>query len=145
MWMISHEQAGSSRYCTCMVKLKKNEKYNWWEPGIWTRWVGIKERWSLWKRFPASASHSFGLVKLCQWLNRDGAFGRKADIFIVIGTSLNVIRLPGLYIMWKKKSLFTWSIPTQRWFVGIQNLTIFHEPAGTGVPKLVDQLLKSVV
>ncbi len=64
-----------------------------------------------------------------------------ADYLLVIGTSLNVYPAAGL-VHAAKSTCKTFLIdpndcPTQ----GIQNLTILKEKAGTGVPKIVAQLL----
>jgi NAD-dependent deacetylase len=65
----------------------------------------------------------------------------EADIFIVIGTSLNVYPAAGL-VHYVKKSVPVYLIdPKAEMLAGVQNLTIFREMAGSGVPKLVKQLL----
>jgi len=66
----------------------------------------------------------------------------QADIFIVIGTSLNVYPAAGLVHYIKpviKKYLID---PNDCKTDGIENLTFIKEKAGVGVPALVDQLLK---
>jgi NAD-dependent deacetylase len=65
-----------------------------------------------------------------------------ADIFIVIGTSLNVYPAAGL-IYYVKKGIPVYLIdPHAEMLNGIKNLTLFREPAGTGVPKLVKMLIE---
>ncbi len=66
----------------------------------------------------------------------------EADILIVIGTSLNVYPAAGL-VYYVKKGIPVYLVdPKAEMISGISNLTIFCEPAGTGVPKLVNQLLE---
>ena len=67
----------------------------------------------------------------------------KTDIFIVIGTSLNVYPAAGLVYYIKKDVPVFLVDPHAEMLQGIQNLTVFREPAGTGVPKLVKQLMES--
>ena len=65
-----------------------------------------------------------------------------ANIFIIIGTSLNVYPAAGLVHYIKpviKKYLID---PNDCKTDGIENLTFIKEKAGVGVPALVDQLLK---
>jgi len=67
----------------------------------------------------------------------------EADIFIVIGTSLNVYPAASL-VYYIKKIIPVYLIdPHAEMLSGVKNLTIFREPAGTGVPKLVKQLMKT--
>lgn len=69
----------------------------------------------------------------------------EADAFIVIGTSLNVYPAASL-IYYIKKGIPVYLIdPQAEMLTGINNLTIFREPAGTGVPKLVKQLIEKGV
>jgi NAD-dependent deacetylase len=68
-----------------------------------------------------------------------------ADIFIVIGTSLNVYPAAGLVYYVKKETPVYLVDPQAEMLQGVKNLTIFREPAGTGVPKLVEQLMSSVI
>ena len=66
----------------------------------------------------------------------------KADIFIVIGTSMNVYPAAGL-INYVKPNKPKFLIDPNETKVGnVPNLIIINESAGTGVPKLVDELLK---
>jgi len=72
-------------------------------------------------------------------------FSRKADIFIVIGTSLNVYPAAGLldYVLPQVPKYLV--DPGE--FKNIyhhQNLSVIREKAGKGVPELVDKLLNDV-
>ena len=67
----------------------------------------------------------------------------EADIFIVIGTSLNVYPAAGLVHYVKNGTPVYLIDPHAEMLHGVKNLTILRETAGTGVPKLVKQLLKS--
>lgn len=65
-----------------------------------------------------------------------------ADIFIVIGTSLNVYPAAGL-LNYAHDEIPKYLIdPTVDKVENVTNLTIIKEKAGTGVPALVKQLLK---
>lgn len=64
----------------------------------------------------------------------------KADILIVIGTSLNVYPAASLVYYVKKTSPVYLIDPHAEMLSGVNNLTIFRETAGLGVPKLVKQL-----
>ena len=67
----------------------------------------------------------------------------EADILIVIGTSLNVYPAAGL-VHYIKKNIPVYLVdPHAEMLQGVTNLTVFREPAGTGVPKLVKQLMES--
>ena len=65
----------------------------------------------------------------------------EADIFIVIGTSLNVYPAASLVYYVKKSTPVYLIDPNAEMLSGVQNLTVFRETAGTGVPKLVKQLM----
>jgi NAD-dependent deacetylase len=65
----------------------------------------------------------------------------EADIFIVIGTSLNVYPAAGLIDDVPAASPKYLVDPNASGLHGIHNLTLIREKAGVGVPKLVDQLL----
>ncbi len=64
----------------------------------------------------------------------------QADIFIVIGTSLNVYPAAGLVYYIKKGTPVFLIDPHAEIQKGIKNVTVLRETAGTGVPKLVKQL-----
>ena len=66
-----------------------------------------------------------------------------ADIFIVIGTSLNVYPAAGLVHYVKSGTPVYLIDPHAEMLQGVKNLTVIRETAGTGVPKLVKQLMKS--
>lgn len=65
----------------------------------------------------------------------------QADIFIVIGTSLNVYPAAGLVYYVKDQTPVYLIDPHAEMLQGVNNLTVFRETAGTGVPKLVKMLL----
>ena len=67
----------------------------------------------------------------------------EADIFIVIGTSLNVYPAAGLVHYVKNGTPVYLIDPHAEMLQGVKNLTVMRETAGTGVPKLVKQLMKS--
>lgn len=64
-----------------------------------------------------------------------------AEIFIVIGTSLNVYPAAGLLHEASHASIKYLIDPNNCRIGHISNLTIMKENAGTGVPKLVEQLM----
>jgi NAD-dependent deacetylase len=65
-----------------------------------------------------------------------------ADVFMVIGTSLQVYPAAGL-LHYAAADIPKYLIdPNAEAMAGIFNLTVVKEKAGTGVPKVVDQLLK---
>ena len=66
----------------------------------------------------------------------------EADIFIVIGTSLNVYPAASLVYYIKKGTPVYLIDPHAEMLDGIKPLTLFREPAGTGVPKLVNMLIQ---
>jgi NAD-dependent deacetylase len=69
------------------------------------------------------------------------ALASEADIFIVIGTSLNVYPAAGL-IHFAKPGIPVYLIdPQAEMPARISNLSILREAAGTGVPRLVKQLM----
>ena len=66
----------------------------------------------------------------------------QADIFIVIGTSLNVYPAAGLLYYVKPGSPIYLIDPNAKPMQAMPNLTIIKEKAGMGVPELVGDLLK---
>ncbi len=68
----------------------------------------------------------------------------EADIFIVIGTSLNVYPAAGLVYYVKKSTPVYLIDPHAEMLSGVKNLTVFREPAGKGVPELVKQLMATL-
>ena len=68
----------------------------------------------------------------------------EADIFIVIGTSLNVYPASSLVYYIKKTTPVYLIDPHAEMLSGVKNLTVFRETAGLGVPKLVKQLMETV-
>jgi NAD-dependent deacetylase len=66
-----------------------------------------------------------------------------ADIFLVIGTSLNVYPAAGL-LSYADRSIPKYLVDPNPQNIGrIEHLTIMAEKAGEGVPKLVEELLKT--
>jgi len=65
----------------------------------------------------------------------------EADIFIVIGTSLNVYPAAGLVYYIKPATPVYLVDPQAEMLSGVKNLTVIQELAGTGVPALVKKLL----
>jgi NAD-dependent deacetylase len=66
----------------------------------------------------------------------------EADIFIVIGTSLNVYPAAGLIYYIKPGTPLYLIDPHAEIPAGVNNLKIFRENAGTGLPKLAKQLIQ---
>jgi NAD-dependent deacetylase len=67
----------------------------------------------------------------------------ESDIFIVIGTSLNVYPAAGLIQYVPSDTLKYMVDPNATLLHGIHNLTVIRETAGTGVPLLVEKLLST--
>ncbi|MCB0807420.1 MAG: NAD-dependent deacylase [Bacteroidales bacterium] len=67
----------------------------------------------------------------------------QADVFIVIGTSLVVYPAAGLLSYVKTEAEKYFVDPNAFKVAGIQNLYVIPEKAGVGIPKLVEDLLKS--
>lgn len=67
-----------------------------------------------------------------------------ADIFIVIGTSLNVYPAAGLFYEIKSGIPVYLIDPKGEAISGVRNLKVIKQNAGKGVPELVDQLLNSI-
>jgi NAD-dependent deacetylase len=67
----------------------------------------------------------------------------EADIFIVIGTSLNVYPAAGLVHYVKRNTPVYLIDPQAEMLAGVINLTVIRETAGIGVPQLVKQFIKS--
>jgi NAD-dependent deacetylase len=67
----------------------------------------------------------------------------QADIFIVIGTSLNVYPAAGLVYYIKPGTPVYLIDPRAEMLSGVKNLTVIREPASTGVPALVKKLSES--
>lgn len=70
------------------------------------------------------------------------ALATEADVFLIIGTSLNVYPAAGLVNFVPEKSPKFLIDPSAFSKDYIQNLTIIKETAGKGVPEIVDSLLK---
>jgi len=65
-----------------------------------------------------------------------------ADVFIIVGTSLNVYPAAGLVHATKKGCMIFIVDPNEVNNPGITNLVMIREAAGKGVPILVDKLLR---
>jgi NAD-dependent deacetylase len=70
-------------------------------------------------------------------------FASHADIFLVVGTSLNVYPAAGLIHYVPGDSPKFLVDPNATDLSGIRNLAVIREKAGTGVPLLVEKLLSS--
>lgn len=68
----------------------------------------------------------------------------EADIMIVVGTSLEVYPAAGLIHFVRGEAPIYLIDPNQPRVNNLPNLTFYQEQAGTGVPKLVKQLLNDV-
>ncbi|MFZ4546558.1 MAG: SIR2 family NAD-dependent protein deacylase [Bacteroidales bacterium] len=66
----------------------------------------------------------------------------EANIFIVIGTSLNVYPAAGLVYYIKRGTTVYLIDPHAEMLPDVKNLTVIRETAGKGVPKLVKQLVE---
>jgi len=67
----------------------------------------------------------------------------EADIFIVIGTSLNVYPAAGLVYYVKPGTPVYLIDPHAEMLSGVKNITVLRKKAGLGVPELVRQLMES--
>jgi NAD-dependent deacetylase len=71
------------------------------------------------------------------------AICRKADIFIVVGTSMNVYPAAGL-INYVDEAIPKYLVdPNATKVQGVRNLTYINRKAGEGLPDLVNELMKS--
>lgn len=67
---------------------------------------------------------------------------KKADILIVVGSSLSVYPAAGLVFHASDKSMKYLIDPGEPKVTDIENLKIYKESAGTGVPKVVKELIE---
>lgn len=136
-----HERAGSSHVLHLHGELKKSRSTA--DPSL----VYKIEGWEL--KMGDKCEKGSQLRPHIVWFGEDvpmivpaAKFSEMADIFIVIGTSLNVYPAAGL-IHSSSHSCLKYLVDPNDCRVGmIPNLTIIKEKAGTGVPKLVRQLLE---
>jgi NAD-dependent deacetylase len=134
-----HEQAGSKHVLHLHGELKKARSTK--DENL----VYTLEGWELKKgdvceKGSQLRPHIVWFGEAVPMIERAIAISAEADIFIVIGTSLNVYPAASL-IYYIKSGIPVYLIdPQAEQLKGINNLHIFREPAGTGVPKLVKQL-----
>lgn len=74
-------------------------------------------------------------------MNRAQEISSTADLFIIIGTSLNVYPAAGLVHATRSNCPVYLVDPNEVNDIGVRNLTVIRESAGNGVPSLVKQLL----
>ena len=74
-----------------------------------------------------------------------GLIAQEADIFLVIGTSLNVYPAAGLIDLVHPNVQKYVIDPKEVSVAGIQNVTIYQEKASTGVPMLAEKLLSGAL
>jgi NAD-dependent deacetylase len=137
-----HEQAGSSKVLHLHGELKKvrstiddNLVYplNGWE----------LKKGDLCEKGSQLRPHIVWFGEAVPMIEPAMELSAEADIFIVIGTSLNVYPAAGL-VHYVKSAVPVYLIdPHAEMLPGVNNLTVIREPAGTGVPKLVKQLLET--
>lgn len=75
-------------------------------------------------------------------MTRAESIASTADIFIIVGTSLNVYPAAGLVHHASEKCSIYLVDPNEVNDIGIRNLTMIKEKAGDGVPRLVKELLE---
>jgi len=74
-------------------------------------------------------------------MERAGIITEKADIFLVVGTSLNVYPAAGLIDLVGPEVPKYLIDPEDVSVLGIENVTVYKEKASTGVPMLAEKLL----
>ncbi len=135
-----HEQAGSSNVLHLHGELKKVRST------VDDRLVYTLDGWELKKgdlceKGSQLRPHIVWFGEAVPMIEPAQRLSAQADIFVVIGTSLNVYPAAGL-VYYVKKGIPVYLIdPQAEMLSGVQNLTVFRESAGTGVPKLVKQLV----
>jgi len=136
-----HEQAGSSQVMHLHGELKKvrstlDENLVYTLDG-WELKKGDKcEKGSQLRPHIVWFGEAVPMISPAQKLSSE------ADIFIVIGTSLNVYPAAGLVYYVKRGTPVYLIDPHAEMLPDVKNLTIIREPAGKGVPKLVKRLLE---
>jgi len=139
-----HEQAGSTRVLHLHGELKKvrstldeNLVYtlNGWE----------LKKGDLCEKGSQLRPHIVWFGEAVPMIEPAMELSAEADIFIVIGTSLNVYPAAGLVYHVRRGTPVYLIDPHAEMLQGVENLTVFRELAGTGVPKLVKQLMESKV
>jgi NAD-dependent deacetylase len=137
-----HERGGSTKVLHLHGELKKaRSTYN---PDYVTEIKGWELKWG--EICPWGSQlrpHVVWFGEAVPMIEPAIGFSSEADIFIVIGTSLNVYPAAGLidYVPGEcPKYLID---PNAASLNSIRNLTVFRQKAGLGVPFLVDKLLES--
>jgi NAD-dependent deacetylase len=135
-----HEQAGSSKVLHLHGELKKvrstlDENLVYTLDG-WELKKGDKcEKGSQLRPHIVWFGEAVPMIAPAQKLSAE------ADIFIVIGTSLNVYPAAGLVYFIKRGTPVYLIDPHAEMLPDVKNLTVIRETAGKGVPKLVKQLI----
>jgi NAD-dependent deacetylase len=136
-----HERAGSSNiiHLHGLITMSRSSRYphltypiNGWE-------LGMDEVCE--KGFPLRP-HIVWFGEEVPEMDKAAMIVSRADIFIVIGTSLEVYPAAGLVNLAPEEALKFIIDPNARELEHISNLTVIRENAGTAVPKLVEQFLK---
>jgi len=135
-----HERAGSSNVLHLHGELKKSRSTT--DPSL----VYDIEGWEL--KMGDKCEKGSQLRPHIVWFGEEvpmiipaARLSAEADIFIVIGTSLNVYPAAGLILEAPYNSMKYLVDPNDCRVGQIPNLTIIKEKAGSGMPKLVSQLL----
>jgi NAD-dependent deacetylase len=135
-----HEQAGSSKVLHLHGELKKvrstlDENLVYTLDG-WELKKGDKcEKGSQLRPHIVWFGEAVPMIAPAQKLSAE------ADVFIVIGTSLNVYPAAGLVYYVKRGTPVYLIDPHAEMLPDVKNLTVLRETAGKGVPKLVKQLI----
>lgn len=135
-----HEQAGSTRVLHLHGELKKVRST------VDASLVYELDGWELKKgdlceKGSQLRPHIVWFGEVVPMIEPATVLSSEADIFIVIGTSLNVYPAAGLVHYIKPGTPVFLIDPNAQMPGGVQNLTVFREFAGTGVPKLVKLLM----
>ncbi len=85
--------------------------------------------------------HIVWFGELVPEMDRAQEISAEADIFIIVGTSLNVYPAAGLVHCTRKDCPVFLVDPNDVTNIGISNLNVIKETAGNGVPKLVERLM----
>lgn len=135
-----HEQAGSTRVLHLHGELKKVRST------VDASLVYELDGWELKKgdlceKGSQLRPHIVWFGEVVPMIEPATVLSSEADIFIVIGTSLNVYPAAGLVHYIKPGTPVFLIDPNAQMPGGVKNLTVFREFAGTGVPKLVKLLM----
>jgi NAD-dependent deacetylase len=137
-----HEQAGSKKVLHLHGELKKARST------VDDNLVYTLENWELKKgdlceKGSQLRPHIVWFGEAVPMIDIAQQLSAEADIYIVIGTSLNVYPAAGLVYYIKAGTPLYLIDPHAVMPGGVRNLTIIRETAGKGVPELVNQLLSS--